>query len=546
MSRSVEAAYDYIIVGAGSAGSLLANRLSANPDHRVLLLEAGRADRNFWLKLPVGYFRTIYDDRFSRQFDTEPGEGSGGRNIVWPRGRVLGGSSSINGLIFIRGQHEDFDDWARLGATDWSFRDVLPFFRRLEKYSGGESQYRGALGELAVSDLRNDHPACKAWVTAAQEFGLPYNADFNGETSFGVGSYQLSISRRWRASSSAAFLTPVWSRSNLKVVTGAHATRIIMQGQKAVGVEWLKAGRMESAMAAAEVILAAGALQSPQILQLSGIGPADLLKGLGIPVILDVPEVGCNLQDHYQMRTIVRMRDKNSLNDQIRNPFELAHMGLQWLVRGSGPLTVGAGQVGGGACTKYAVDGRPDIQFNVMPLSVDKPGAPLHKYSGFTASVWQCHPKSRGTVQIQSPDPFEQPRIEPNYFGEAEDRKVIVEGVKILREIYSQPSFRGLWDEEVIPGKDVQTDEQIWDHVRHNGGTVFHPVGTCRMGSDADSVVDPNLKVRGLENLRVIDASVMPRITSANTNAPTFMIAEKGSAAILNSHEDAGVGNLAT
>ena len=546
MSRSVEAAYDYIIVGAGSAGSLLANRLSANPDHRVLLLEAGRADRNFWLKLPVGYFRTIYDDRFSRQFDTEPGEGSGGRNIVWPRGRVLGGSSSINGLIFIRGQHEDFDDWARLGATDWSFRDVLPFFRRLEKYSGGESQYRGALGELAVSDLRNDHPACKAWVTAAQEFGLPYNADFNGETSLGVGSYQLSISRRWRASSSAAFLTPVWSRSNLKVVTGAHATRIIMQGQKAVGVEWLKAGRMESAMAAAEVILAAGALQSPQILQLSGIGPADLLKGLGIPVILDVPEVGCNLQDHYQMRTIVRMRDKNSLNDQIRNPFELAHMGLQWLVRGSGPLTVGAGQVGGGACTKYAVDGRPDIQFNVMPLSVDKPGAPLHKYSGFTASVWQCHPKSRGTVQIQSPDPFEQPRIEPNYFGEAEDRKVIVEGVKILREIYSQPSFRGLWDEEVIPGKDVQTDEQIWDHVRHNGGTVFHPVGTCRMGSDADSVVDPNLKVRGLENLRVIDASVMPRITSANTNAPTFMIAEKGSAAILNSHEDAGVGNLAT
>lgn len=546
MSRSVEAAYDYIIVGAGSAGSLLANRLSANPDHRVLLLEAGRADRNFWLKLPVGYFRAIYDDRFSRQFDTEPGEGSGGRNIVWPRGRVLGGSSSINGLIFIRGQHEDFDDWARLGATDWSFRDVLPFFRRLEKYSGGESQYRGALGELAVSDLRNDHPACKAWVTAAQEFGLPYNADFNGETSFGVGSYQLSISRRWRASSSAAFLTPVWSRSNLKVVTGAHATRIIMQGQKAVGVEWLKAGRMESAMAAAEVILAAGALQSPQILQLSGIGPADLLKGLGIPVILDVPEVGCNLQDHYQMRTIVRMRDKNSLNDQIRNPFELAHMGLQWLVRGSGPLTVGAGQVGGSACTKYAVDGRPDIQFNVMPLSVDKPGAPLHKYSGFTASVWQCHPKSRGTVQIQSPDPFEQPRIEPNYFGEAEDRKVIVEGVKILREIYSQPSFRGLWDEEVIPGKDVQTDEQIWDHVRHNGGTVFHPVGTCRMGSDADSVVDPNLKVRGLENLRVIDASVMPRITSANTNAPTFMIAEKGSAAILNSHEDAGVGSLAT
>ena len=546
MSRSVETAYDYIIVGAGSAGSLLANRLSANPDHRVLVLEAGRADRNFWLKLPVGYFRTIYDDRFSRQFDTEPSEGSGGRNIVWPRGRVLGGSSSINGLIFIRGQHEDYDDWARLGAANWRYRDVLPYFRRLEKYQGGQSQYRGALGELDVSDLRNDDPACRAWVAAAQEFGLPFNADFNGETSLGVGSYQLSISGRWRSSSAAAFLSPVRARPNLTVVTGAHTSRVLLQGRKTVGVEWLESGKVESATAAAEVILAAGALQSPQILQLSGIGPADLLKGLGIPVVLDMPEVGCNLQDHYQMRTIVRMRNKNSLNDQIRNPLKLAQMGLQWLVRGSGPLTVGAGQVGGGACTKYAVDGRPDVQFNVMPLSVDKPGEPLHEYSGFTASVWQCHPKSRGTVRIQSPDPFEQPRIEPNYFGEVEDRNVIVEGVKILREIYSQPSFRDLWDEEVFPGKEVQTDKQIWDHVRHNGGTVFHPVGTCRMGSDVDSVVDPNLKVRGVENLRVIDASVMPQITSANTNAPTFMIAEKGSAAILNSHEHAGVENVVT
>lgn len=294
-------------------------------------------------------------------------------------------------------------------------------------------------------------------------------------------------------------------------------------------------------MAAREVLLSAGALQSPQILQLSGIGPADLLKEQGIPVTVDAPEVGGNLQDHYQMRTIVRMLNKNSLNDQVRNPIKLAQMGLQWLLKGSGPLTVGAGQVGGGGCTKYATNGRPDVQFNVMPLSVDKPGAPLHTYSGFTASVWQCHPKSRGTLRIRSSDPFDQPRIEPNYFSEEEDRKVIVEGVKILRDIYTQPSFRDLWDEEVIPGKDVRTDDQIWDHVRHNGGTVFHPVGTCRMGSDPGSVVDPDLKVRGVENLRVIDASVMPQITSANTNAPTLMIAEKGAATILGSNADFGM-----
>ena len=298
-------------------------------------------------------------------------------------------------------------------------------------------------------------------------------------------------------------------------------------------MEWIENDRVRQAIAKREVILSAGALQTPQILQLSGIGSEKLLAAHGIPLKVDAPEVGQNLQDHYQMRTIVRLREKVSLNDQVRNPVKLTLMGLQWLLKASGPLTVGAGQVGGGACTRYAENGRPDVQFNVMPLSVDRPGAPLHSYSGFTASVWQCHPKSRGNVRIKSIDPFEQPHIDPNYFGEDADRKVIVEGVKILRKIYSQPSYRDLWDTEVIPGEDVQTDEQIWDYVRHNGGTVFHCVGTCRMGSDAGAVVDPDLRVRGVENLRVIDASVMPQITSANTNAPTLMIAEKGAASIL-------------
>ncbi len=531
--KRVETSFDYIVVGSGSAGSLLANRLSATPDYTVLVLEAGGSDRNFWLQLPIGYFRTIYDERFSRQFDTEPGEGTGGRNIVWPRGRVIGGSSSINGLIFIRGQREDFEDWERLGAKSWSYRDVLPFFRRLENYSGGENQYRGTLGELGVSDLRNDDPSCRAWIAAAQEYGLPLITDFNGETTLGVGAYQLSIKGRWRSSSATAFLTPALSRPNLTVISGAHTSRVLFEGQRTVGVEWIENDRVRQAIAKREVILSAGALQTPQILQLSGIGSEKLLAAHGIPLKVDAPEVGQNLQDHYQMRVIVRLREKVSLNDQVRNPVKLTLMGLQWLLKASGPLTVGAGQVGGGACTRYAENGRPDVQFNVMPLSVDRPGAPLHSYSGFTASVWQCHPKSRGNVRIKSIDPFEQPHIDPNYFGEDADRKVIVEGVKILRKIYSQPSYRDLWDTEVIPGEDVQTDEQIWDYVRHNGGTVFHCVGTCRMGSDAGAVVDPNLRVRGVENLRVIDASVMPQITSANTNAPTLMIAEKGAASTL-------------
>ena len=524
--------YDYIVIGAGSAGCVLANRLTASGRHRVLLLEAGGRDRNPWIHIPIGYSQLFKDQNVNWMYETEPEPELGGRRIFQPRGKVLGGSSSINGLVYIRGQKEDYDLWRQLGNAGWAHDDVLPYFRRAEDQQRGADELHGAGGPLAVSDQSEPHPLCDAFISAGVEAGLPYNDDFNGEAQEGVGYFQTTSRNGLRCSTAVGYLKPARGRANLRVETHAHATRILFDGRVAAGVEFSQNGSVKRAEAAGEVILAGGAINSPQLLELSGIGQADRLRSFDIPVVHDAPMVGENLQDHIQVRMVLRCSQNVTWNDQAASLFGRMKMGLRYALHRKGPLTVSAGYAGAFFKTRPELD-VPDIQVHFLLFSTDKMGEKLHPFPGFSASVCQLRPESRGTIHITGADPFRPPEIRANYFSAAADRQVNVDGIRVLRSILQAKALEPFVAEEVSPGPDVTSDEGILDYCRNVASTVYHPVSTCAMGPEADAVVTLDLKVNGVDRLRVVDGSIMPRLISGNTNAPVIMIAEKASDMIL-------------
>lgn len=520
--------FDYIVVGAGSAGCVLANRLSADPDMRVCVIEAGRKDDYVWIHVPVGYFKTMHNPRTDWCYLTEPDPGLNGRRLQWPRGKTLGGSSAINGLLYIRGQAADYDHWRQLGNSGWSFADVLPYFRRSEQQERGASEFHGTDGELSVQNTRTRWPLTEAFIQACTEVGIPRNDDFNGPQQEGAGYFQQTIRDGRRCSTAVAFLHPVRHRQNLTVLTKALTRRVVIEDGRAVGIEVLVDGAVRTIRARREVVLAAGAINSPQLLMLSGIGPGSHLRDMGIDVRHDLPGVGENLQDHLQIRAVYKTRDPITLNDQVNNPIRKMLMGVEYILRRTGPLTIGASSVGVFARTDPSLE-EPDIQFHIQPLSADKPGDGLHRFSAFTSSVCQLRPESRGTLRLRTPDPAVHPSIHPNYLATAADQRVSVAGMKLSRRISKAPSLANLIAGEHDPGDSVQTDEQFLEHARNTATTIYHPVGTCKMGSDANAVVDERLRVHGVPGLRIVDASIMPTLVSGNTNAPTIMIAEKAS-----------------
>jgi choline dehydrogenase len=526
------AEFDYVIVGAGSAGCVLANRLSANGKHSVLLLEAGPKDSNIWIHVPIGYGKLFKEKTVNWMYQTEPEPGLHGRQVFQPRGKVLGGSSSINGLLYVRGQHEDYDRWRQRGNVGWGYDDVLPYFKKAENQCRGADEYHGAGGPLSVSDWRHEDPLSEAFVKASVEYGLPFNPDFNGKTQEGAGFFQTTTRRGRRASSAFSYLRPAMKRGNLKVETSALAQRLLFEGRRAKGVEYRQNGTLRIARARKEVLVSSGAYNSPQLLQLSGVGPAELLKSHGIDIVLDAPGVGKDLQDHMQVRLVTRCAQKVTLNDVVNHPVRRVMAGARWALARSGPLTIAAGTSGAFFKTNPRL-ATPDIQIHFIPFSTDKMGENLHSFSGFTATVCQLRPESRGSLKIRSADPSAPPEIRINYLATETDRAAFIDGLKILRNILAQPAMKAFCVDEVYPGAKVVSDADLLEFCRNTGSTVYHPVSTCRMGNDPLAVTDQRLRVRGIEGLRVVDASVMPDLMSGNTNAPTIMIAEKASDMIL-------------
>jgi choline dehydrogenase-like flavoprotein len=526
------AEFDYIIVGAGSAGCVLANRLSADGKHSVLLLEAGPRDTNLWIHVPLGYAKLFKEKTVNWMYQTEPEPGLGGRQVFQPRGKVLGGSSSINGLLYVRGQHEDYDRWRQRGNVGWGFDDVLPYFKKAENQVRGGDDYHGVGGPLSVSDWRHADPLSEAFVKAAVETGIPFNADFNGAAQEGAGFFQTTTRRGRRASSAFSYLRPAKGRGNLHIETSALAQRLVFEGRRVRAVEYLQNGALQVARARKEILVSSGAYNSPQLLQLSGVGPAELLKAHGIDVVLDAPGVGHDLQDHLQVRVVMRCAQRVTLNDVVGHPVRKIMAGVQYAALRKGPLTIAAGTSGAFFKTNPRL-ATPDIQIHFIPFSTDKMGEKLHPFSGFTASVCQLRPESRGSLKIKSADPGAPPEIRINYLATETDRTAFIDGIRILRRILAAPALKPFCTDEVYPGSAVTSDEDVLDFCRKTGSTVYHPTSTCRMGNDPLAVVDQRLKVRGIDGLRVVDASIMPDLMSGNTNAPTIMIAEKASDMIL-------------
>ncbi|MEO3417034.1 GMC family oxidoreductase N-terminal domain-containing protein [Roseovarius sp. CAU 1744] len=543
-SDSDEFRVDYVVVGAGSAGCVLANRLSADGRSRVAVLEAGGSDLNFWVRMPIGYGGAFYHPRLNWRYTTEPEPELGGRKVYWPRGKVIGGSSSINAMVFIRGQAEDYDGWAALGNPGWAYGDVLPHFKRMEDNLAGADEWRGAGGPITVSPIdASVHPLSHDYVAAGQVAGLSRNPDFNGKTQEGVGLYQITTRKGFRCSAATGYLTPARRRANLRVITHAHVTRILFDGRRAVGVEYRRGNSVQRIMADREVILSAGAVNSPQILQLSGIGDAAHLQQCGIDVVQDAGGVGRNLQDHIGYDYIYEATCP-TLNNHLRPWLGRMLLGLRYVLTRSGPLSLSVNQ--GGGFFKSAPDrDRPNLQLYFSPVSYTKatPGkrkllAP-DKFPGLLIGISNCHPKSRGHLQIRSADPFAAPEIHPGYLSAPEDLDELAEGAEMIRRIAgSQPLAKSI-RREVLPGADVTDRDAIREDIRQRLGTVFHACGTCAMGPDraAGAVVDARLKVHGVGGLRVADASIFPRITSGNLNAPAIMVGEKAAQMIL---EDRG------